>query len=72
MHEIAVMNKEGDTRTSWNPADADSVAVAKALFERLRASGHMVYKTVEGESEIVREFDPQATDLVAVPRIVGG
>jgi hypothetical protein len=72
MNEIAVMNADGDARTFWDSANPEEVAVAKALFERLRGKGHMIYRAGENKSVQVHEFDPEAGKLVAVAPLVGG
>jgi len=72
MNEIAVMDRTGDSRTFWDSAEPDQVEAARAVFDQLRASGHMIYRATPESSVQVHKFDPEAGKLVAVPRIVGG
>ena len=68
---------DGDFRIPWNPADADETANARQAFNDLRASGYAIYEVRarrRGEPQriLVRDFDPQAGQLVAVRPNRGG
>jgi hypothetical protein len=72
-NELCAMGPEGDTKTFWDPDNRDEVAVARATFDSLKEKGFLIYHaTAKGRGELMREFDPHAGKLVAVPRVVGG
>lgn len=73
-HEIAVMGKEGDTKTIWDPDNAEEVENARAVFERFKAKGYAIFRAdKKGEKgEQIKKFDPDAAKMICVPPIVGG
>ncbi len=73
-HELAVMDRTGDTKTMWDPNKPDEVEVAEETFKRLKKKGYAIYRvTAKGDKDtIMHTFDPKAEKLIAVPPIVGG
>jgi hypothetical protein len=70
MSELRVMDETGDSRYPWTPEDS---ATARELFYRLRKQGYLLYEVEgDGKGTVIREFNPEAKTVVAVPRIVGG
>jgi hypothetical protein len=68
-----VMDRTGDTRHHFNPADAKAVAEAEARFLELTGVGFIAAKRLgEGKSEVMRSFDPTAGETLFVPRLQGG
>lgn len=63
---------DGDFRHTWDPDDDDSVDNARQAFNDLRRTGYMLYKAGPGRREQMREFDPQAGQVVAVRPSRGG
>lgn len=62
MGTMAIMGKEGDTKTMWNPDNEDEVAVARATFDALKRKGFALYSVnaAGNKGEQIREFDPLA------------
>lgn len=73
-HELAVMNTSGDTKTIWNPDNADEVANARTVFDNLKAKGFSIFRvdTEGGKGKRMDKFEPDAAKMIAVPRITGG
>lgn len=73
-HELAVMNRTGDTKTIWSPDNPVEVEVARDAFNKLRSKGYSIFKVNKegGAGKRMDTFDPQAGKLIAVPAIVGG
>ena len=68
-----VMDRTGDTRHHFNPADARAVSEAEARFMELTGAGFTAAKrTGAGTSELIRKFDPTAEETLFVPRLIGG
>jgi hypothetical protein len=68
-----VMDRTGDTRNHFNPADARAVAEAEARFMELTGAGFTAAKRLsKSKSEVLRSFDPTAEETLFVPRLQGG
>jgi hypothetical protein len=66
-----VMDRTGDSRHLFNPADA--AAEAEERFRTLTGAGYIAAKrTGSGTSELIREFDPTAEETLFIPRLQGG
>jgi hypothetical protein len=81
MGMLRVISKRGDNRLSWNEQDAlagDAEAMAaireaELIFARERARGATAFRVEPGKPvERLEQFDPQASQMVMVPRVVGG
>jgi hypothetical protein len=68
-----VMDRTGDTRHEFNPADAVAIAAAEARFMELTGAGFTAAaRTGEGRSELLRVFDPSVEETIFFPRLQGG
>jgi hypothetical protein len=68
-----VMDHTGDSRHSFDPADAAAVAEAEARFKKLSGAGFTAAKRLgDGKSEVVRNFDATAEETLFIPRLFGG
>ena len=68
-----VMDHTGDTRHSFDAADAKAVLKAEGRFKKLTRLGFTAaVRSASGEVTIVRSFDPTAEETVFFPRLVGG
>jgi hypothetical protein len=81
MGMLRIISKHGDTRLSWNEqdvlaGDAEAMAAiqeAERIFARERARGATAFRVEPGKPvERLEQFDPQASQMVMVPRVVGG
>lgn len=72
--EIAVMGKEGDIKTIFNPQNTDEVENARATFDGMRAKGYLAFKvTADGsQGEQITTFDATAGKFILVPPMAGG
>lgn len=72
-HELIVLNTQGDSRVSWDMADAPSVDRAMAEFDRLVSLGYRGVKMDTPESgTMIDKFDATAERLTMVPPIHAG
>jgi len=68
-----VMDRSGDSRFRFDPANAAAVADAERRFRQLVARGYTATaRTAPGQMEMIRSFDPRVEECVFVPRLVGG
>jgi hypothetical protein len=73
MHSQIIMDTSGDSRHQFDPNDAAAVAEAEKRFSDLIGKGFIAAKrTGNGSSELIRQFDPTATETLFIPRLVGG
>ncbi len=73
--EIAVMGKEGDVKTIWNPKNADEVENARKTFNDMKKKGYLAFKvtTDGGQGEQMTTFDPEAAKMILmIPQMQGG
>jgi hypothetical protein len=68
-----VMDRAGDSRFEFDPADHATVAEAMERFKTLTGLGYTAAeRTGWGTSRKVTAFDPSAAEVLFTPRIVGG
>jgi hypothetical protein len=73
MHALIVMDHTGDSRHYFDPTDSTSVTEARVRFQKLSEAGYIAAKrTGNGNSEVIRQFDPTARETLFIPRLVGG
>ena len=81
MGMLRIISKRGDDRLIWSAeealaGDAQAQAAlheAERIFAKERARGATAFRVEPGKpSERVEQFDPQAQQIVMVPRVVGG
>lgn len=78
--QLSIMGVEGHSTVIWSIDDFDSIKNAKAMFDKLIASGFQAFSvdreegsTSKGEKgEKVTKFRPSAQELVMVPPVSGG
>ena len=68
-----VMDRTGDTRYQFDPADAAAVAEAEARFKELTGAAFTAAeRTGPGQCKVVGKFDPAAEETLFIPRLKGG
>ena len=68
-----IVDNTGDSRFEFDPADEATVAKAIERFKELTGLGYTAAKkTGPGTSRKMIEFDPAATEVLFMPRLVGG
>lgn len=71
---MAIMDRTGDTRLTWDYKNDDEVAAAKAMFDDLIKKGYRAFSVKkDGEAgERIDKFDPKAEKLIMVAQLQGG
>jgi hypothetical protein len=81
MGMVRVISKRGDDRVQWNEQDAQAgdaeamaaIREAERIFTQERARGATAFRVAPGKQAERREqFDPQAGQIILVPRVIGG
>lgn len=72
--EMRVMDYAGNQRMKWKRDNPDQIAAAKAVFDRLLERGYSAFGTRSKSAprQTMKTFDPEAADVIMVPKIVGG
>jgi hypothetical protein len=75
------MSRRGDDRVSWDlnlvrtedPVALAAVREAERIFAQQRMQGATAYKVpTSGAPLRINHFDPEADQIVVIPRVVGG
>ena len=78
---LRVLSAHGDDRYTWDHTAAltgdleadEAVREAERIFDHHRARGALAVRVPgEGAAERIDQFDPEAEQIVMVPRVVGG
>lgn len=81
MSMLRIMSRNGDDRVTWDTQQVDAgdpealaaVREAERIFSEQRARGSTAFRIEEGHTFVrMDEFDPNAEQIIMVPRIVGG
>ncbi len=81
MGVLRVLSHHGDDRYTWDSAaaavdDPEAVAAvreAERIFAEQRARGATAVRVAPGKpAERIEKFDPQAEQIMMIPRVVGG
>ena len=78
---LRVISQRGDDRVHWDEQDAltgdaeanAAIQEAERIFAKERARGATAFRVEAGKpAERIEQFDPQAEQIILVPRVVGG
>jgi hypothetical protein len=81
MGVLRVLSRQGDDRHVWDPAAAvkgdpeaqAAVREAERIFAEARARGATAVRVGPGHApQRIDRFDPEAEQIVLVPRVMGG
>lgn len=77
MHTLRILDSSGDRVIEFDESNATETArrEARALFERMLASGAVAFKVNRGEGAVdekVTDFNALEDETVVIPRVVGG
>jgi len=81
MGMLRIISKRGDDRLLWDEenvlvGDAEAIAAireAERIFAQEQAKGSTAFRVDPGSPiERLERFDPQAKQIVMVPRVMGG
>lgn len=81
MGKLRVLSRDGDRSFSWDPKGAaakdpgaeEAVRQAERIFNEARVKGATAFRVSGGvTAERLDTFDPQAEQIVVVPRMAGG
>jgi hypothetical protein len=73
-HTLHILDKSGDTRLEWSPANPQEVAEVREKFDEIvKGLKYLAYTTpADGsQGEAIREFNPDVS-IVLTPQMQGG
>jgi len=72
-HVLNILDSTGHTTITFDPTSEVEVEETRKKFNEIMAAQHgLAYKVSDGESETIREFDPDAKEQFITPQIQGG
>ncbi len=78
---LRVISKRGDDCATWDkelvaandPQAKAAIEEAERIFEQQRAKGATAFRVEPGQpAQRIDQFDAKATQIIMVPRVVGG
>jgi hypothetical protein len=71
---LKILGKGGDREIPWDPADPQQLAAVRCGFETLLSEGYQAYSLDDNgrTGEHLRQFNPDASEIVLAPRFRGG
>ena len=74
MPSMSVMDSTGHSKIDWDPSDPESVSDAEQMFDDLTEKGYAAFriKYEASQGEQIKDFDPDAHELIMVPPLAGG
>lgn len=69
-----ILDRSGDTRHEFDPADVVAVQAAETRFKELTGKGFLAFaaRPGGGDSVLLRKFDPNVAETVFTPQRTGG
>ena len=77
MGKLRILSSRGDTTVAWDAKSAagaeEAVAEAERIFREQRKAGATAFRVPsDAPAERIETFDPDAEQIVIVPRLAGG
>jgi hypothetical protein len=71
-HILKILDYTGHTELKWNPHDVDDVEAVRERFESLMRRSFVAFDLSTQPGEVIREFRPEATEILIAPKFAGG
>ena len=71
---LRILSRHGDTQVTWRPSYKVEVDLATREFDKLAKLGYALFgvETPGAKPTQIRQFDPEAFEILAVPSLQGG
>jgi hypothetical protein len=69
---LRVLNDTGDSAVTWKPGNKVETEAAEIAFKAFQREGSLAFEQKDGRDVQVKEFNPDATDIIIVRPISGG
>jgi hypothetical protein len=71
-HRLKILDHTGHTELSWDPEAVDEVEAVRSRFEALMRHNFVAFDLTTTPGEVIREFRPEATEILVTPKFAGG
>jgi hypothetical protein len=71
-HILRILDHHGDTKLTYDPADAAAVDDIERRFNQLMKRSFVAFDVSTQPGRVMTEFDPNATEIIISPRFAGG
>lgn len=68
--QLTILDGTGDTEVKWDPNVQVEVDAARAQFDLLKGKGYLAYR--KDDNQVIRDFDPDAREIVMKQPTAGG
>lgn len=74
MEGLMVLDRTGDTKTTWDPENETEVSNAREQFTKWKAQGFAVFSVKKDGTPggALSKFNPDLDKMIATPPIAGG
>lgn len=72
LHLVRILDRNGDTKLTYDPTDSDAVRDVEARFIRLMDRNFVAFDVSTQPGRIITAFDPNASEIIVSPRFAGG
>jgi hypothetical protein len=70
-HRLKIIDHTGHTELKWEPGTEEMEAV-RERFDALMRRSFVAFDLSTSPGEVIREFRPEATELLVTPKFAGG
>jgi hypothetical protein len=71
-HIVRILDQSGDTKLSYDPADAAAVHSVERRFAALMDRNFVAFDVSTQPGRVITAFDPAASEIIVSPRFAGG
>lgn len=72
LHLVRILDRNGDTKLTYDPTDSGAVRDVEARFMRLMDRNFVAFDVSTHPGRIITSFDPNASEIIVSPRFAGG
>ncbi len=72
MHVVRILDSTGDTRLTFDPADAAAVAEIETRFNELMERNFIAFDVSTQPGRVITAFDPEASEVIVSHQFAGG
>jgi hypothetical protein len=71
-HRLKILDHMGHTEVDWDPARTEEVEAVRERFESLMRYNFVAFDLSSTPGEVIKEFRPEATEILVTPKFAGG
>lgn len=71
-HVLRIFDAHGDTQVTFDPNNTREVDDVETRFRELMESGFTAFDVSATPGRVIKQFDPQASEIIVTPGFAGG